>query len=357
MTGELAIIERNLQHVEPQLHRALAGAMPTPRLMQLILTACERSDKLMAAHPQTILNCAITAATLGLEPDGMTGQMFLLPFELKGRMVAQPCIGYRGYNSLAARRGCDMTITGEAVYEGDEFDYELGTSPMLRHRKGLGQRGRVVAAWAIAAAVNRPPIISVLTIDEINAVKAKSPGAKAKGPGAAFSPWNDAEVGFPAMASKTAKRRLSRCLPMITSAPQFMMAARMEEAHEEQGKASWIEPERGVIVDGEILEPSRTPTTADLIGSRPAADRSPPADADGVAGGEADAGPDSETLMRHDADLAAAAAQGTEALKAAYAALPADVEPMLRSAVNRRHKPAAIAADQKATELANGPGD
>jgi len=290
MPNELSVIESGLKMVEPQLHRALGGAMPTPRLMQLVLTACERSNKLMAAAPQSILNCAITAATLGLEPDGMTGQFFLLPFEMKGRMIAQSCIGYRGYNTLAARKGCEMTITGEPVHEGDEFSYRLGTDAFLHHKPALTGRGRLIAAWAIAASLNRPPIISVLSLDQIMAVKAKSPGARARGTGEAFSPWNDETVGFPAMASKTAKRRLSRCTPMITAAPQFMMAARMEEAHDEQGASSWIEPDKGVVIDGNATPlPTRhtdQPTTIELISPQP---RSSPAAATAPASPDAGA--------------------------------------------------------------------
>ena len=41
-----------------------------------------------------------------LEVDGVTGQAFLIPF--KGR--AQLVIGYKGFNTLAARSG--LTVTG-----------------------------------------------------------------------------------------------------------------------------------------------------------------------------------------------------------------------------------------------------
>lgn len=285
MANELMIIERQLQAVEPQLHRALSGAMPTPRLIQLLLTACERSYKLMLCNPQSIMNCAITSATLGLEPDGVTGQFFLLPFKLKGNMTAQSCIGYKGYNTLAARKGSDMTITGKVVREGDGFEYKLGTKAFVDHTPKLNNKGRIVAAWAVAECLTRPPIITVLSIDEIMAVKAKSPGAK---DGDSFSPWNDELIGFPAMAAKTAKRRLASSTPLITAAPQFMLAARMEEAFDEQGKPAWITPDRGVTVEGEAqpfatYEANETPTASALIGQpsprtavTPAADRAAP---------------------------------------------------------------------------------
>lgn len=305
MANELAVIERNLNMVEPQLHRALAGAMPSSRLIQLMLTACERSTKLMACNPQSIMNCAISAATLGLEPDGVTGQFFPLPFSLKGKMTAQSCIGFKGYNSLAARRGSDMTITGAVVREGDSFDYKLGTKAFVDHTPKLGNTGRIIAAWAVAESLARPPIISVLSIDDIMAVKARSPGAKDE---TSFSPWNDTKIGFPAMAEKTAKRRLSRSTPLITAAPQYMWAARMEEAFDEQGKTGWLDPDRGLVINHDPLpdreSANETPTAADLMSGR--RDQAEPARTEV----HHDDFPDSEELMVHEKALVEAHKRG-----------------------------------------------
>jgi phage RecT family recombinase len=76
----------------------------------------------------------MSAACLGLEVDGVTGQAYLIPF--KGR--AQLVVGYKGYNTLAARSG--ITITGAVVREGDEFDYQLGSAAFVRH-KPKGSKG------------------------------------------------------------------------------------------------------------------------------------------------------------------------------------------------------------------------
>jgi hypothetical protein len=84
-----------------------------------------------------------------------------------------------------------------------------------------------------------------LAIDELMAVKAKSPGARKKD-----SPWNDPSVGFPAMCEKTAKRRLARCMPLNT----MVMGAAMDQAYEEQGKSAWIRDDKTVVVEGEAVE-------------------------------------------------------------------------------------------------------
>lgn len=261
MANELAVIERQLNLVEPQLHNALSGLMPSKRLIQTVLVSCERTPRLLACTPQSILNGAMTFAVLGLPVDGATGQGFLLPF----KTTAQAAIGYKGYNTLGARAG--LTITAGAVREDDhEFDYLEGDKAFVRHKRRLGSKARIVAFWAIAAANGRPPIVSVLSLDDVLAIKAKSPAVRA----GADTPWNDPSIGFPAMGEKSARRRLSRSTPLITEAPQFMLAARMEEAFEEQGKYAQITPDRGVVVDAEFSQlPEREqadpPSAADLV--------------------------------------------------------------------------------------------
>jgi len=138
----------------------------------------------------------------------VTGQAYLIPFRHKGRPLAQLVIGYKGYSTLAARNG--WTITGSVVREGDMFEYQLGSEPSVRHRpKDRNQEASITHAYAVARHEGMPPIVEVLDIDEVMATKNRSPGAKRSD-----SPWNDRAIGFPAMAAKTAKRRLARSMPM-----------------------------------------------------------------------------------------------------------------------------------------------
>jgi hypothetical protein len=161
----------------------------------------------------------------------------MLPFKQK----AQPVIGYKGYNTLGGRSG--FTINGATVREGDDFDYELGSSGFVKHRPqlGAGRNRRIIGTWATASRPGHAPIVQILDIDDILFIKGRSPGAKRSD-----SPWNDKDIGFPAMAEKSAKRRLARSLPLNL----MVTAAAMEEAFDEQGKHSFIHPEKGLVVEG-----------------------------------------------------------------------------------------------------------
>jgi recombination protein RecT len=342
--NQLVVLERQLAPLAPHFAQVLGTTMPAERLIRTVAVSCERLPKLFECDRQSLFNAAMSAACLGLEVDGVTGQAYLIPF--KGR--AQLVVGYKGYNTLAARSG--LTITGGVVREGDDFDYELGDRAYVRHKPKLGAPGRkIVAAWAVAAAHGRPPVVQVLGIDEILAIKAKSPGAQRSD-----SPWNDPAIGFPAMAEKSAKRRLARSMPLNV----MQTAARLDEAVEEQGKGAWIDRDRGLIVDGEFTtlphRDTQTPTAADLIGQpsphvpphpSDAADAAPP-DEPPAPGGAVE-GPDSQAIALWDANLGDAAAKGTDELKKFWATVPADIKPLLKVALDRRHKATAAEADAR----------
>jgi recombination protein RecT len=265
VSNQLAVVESGLKALVPQFAQALAGRMPPERLIRTVLVSLDRTPKLLNCTQQSIFNGAMTFAILGLEVDGVTGQGFLLPFAGK----AQPVIGYKGFATLGARAG--LTITGEVVREGDDFDYMLGTGSFVKHRPKLGNDGRIIAAWAQAESRERPPIITVMGLSDLEAVRKKSPGAKM-----ADSPWNDPSVGLPAMYAKTPKRRLSRSTPLALMQPEFHMAATMEENFDERGRYSYIDNERRVITVDETL-PTRqgadqTPALQDLTGQPPNAE-------------------------------------------------------------------------------------
>jgi recombination protein RecT len=310
----LVVLERQMAPLAPRFAEVLGRTMPVERLIRTIMISVERLPKLLDCDRQSLFNAAMSAACLGLEVDGVTGQAFLIPFKGKAQLV----IGYKGINTMAARSG--IMITGAVVRDGDEFDFALGSDAFVKHVPRLGNNGRILAAWAVAAAHGRPNIIAVMGIDDLLAVKNKSPGAQRSD-----SPWNDPTIGFPAMCEKTVKRRLARSLPLNI----MTAAARMDEAFDEQGAHTWMSPEKGVVIEGEVV-PSRhnteTPTAQELIGET-----------------------ETEALMRWDATLGAAAEHGMKALQDCWLTVPSAQRATLKAALDRRHKVTAAKVDETAT--------
>lgn len=313
MASELVALEQQLKPLAPHFAQVLGKTMPVERLMRTIMISVERLPLLLQCDRQSIFNAAMSAACLGLEVDGVTGQAYLIPFKGKAQLV----IGYKGFNTLAARSG--ITITGAIVREGDEFDYQLGTAAYVRH-KPKGSKGRITHAWACAQSLDRPAVVEVLDIDELLAVKARSPGAKRSD-----SPWNDPAIGFPAMCQKTAKRRLARAMPLNI----MQQAARMDEVVDEQGSPAWISPDKGVVIDGEFSD-------------------APPIHHEQRGSAELLAQREEKTVTDWDAELAEAAKNGMQALQDAWLKVPREHQTLLKAALDRRHKPTAVEADAKA---------
>lgn len=249
MGTSLAQVEDNLNGLVPQLTEAVAGMLPVPRLIRSLLISMERNDALLRCNLPSLLRTAMSAAVLGLEMDGVTGQAFPIPFG----GVAQLVIGYKGFNTIGARSG--LTISGDVVREGDsEWDFRKGSGGFVHHKPDLRDpfSRRIIAAYAVAEHKDRPAAVEVIGIDELLEIKARSPSVKAK----RSSPYDDRKIGEPAMFAKSAKRRLSRILPMVAAQPQFHLAAALDEAVEERGKHAYLGPDGALTVEDDDVAPS-----------------------------------------------------------------------------------------------------
>jgi recombination protein RecT len=106
----------------------------------------------------------MAASQLGLEP-GINGQCYLIPYGNVCTLVP----GWRGYMDLLNRTERASAWT-EAVYEGDEFEYSLGTNPDIRHKRGkwAGKEAALQFVYAVGRIKNSDfPIIDVWDIDKI----------------------------------------------------------------------------------------------------------------------------------------------------------------------------------------------
>jgi recombination protein RecT len=101
------------------------------------------------------------------------------------------------------------------VREGDQLDWEYGTSEFLRHRPEIDTSRDSVAWYAVAHFPDgRPPLFTV--IDRNVADRARAAGSAGD-----FGPW---KTHYDAMAEKTAAIRLSKWLPLTTEAAYAVAA-------------------------------------------------------------------------------------------------------------------------------------
>lgn len=196
----MAEVRLQLGQLEGQFQNALPAHIPVERFMRVVFTALQNNQKLLDCDRQSLFNSAMKAAQDGLLPDGRDGAI------VQYGQQAQWMVMIGGLRKKV--RNSDEIATWEAhcVYKNDEFDYQLGDDPFIRHKPALGERGEIIGAYSVAVFKDGTRSREVMSIGEIEAVRGKSRAAK-------NGPWAD-PVFYPEMCRKTVARRHSKVLPM-----------------------------------------------------------------------------------------------------------------------------------------------
>lgn len=212
---ESATVRKTLEQMKPQLEMALPKHLTPERLIRVAMTAVQNTPKLLECDRTSLLSSIMTCAQLGLEPDGVLGQAYLIPFKTRGQMKVQFIPGYKGLIALARNSGDVTSIQAQAVHENDHFVFEFGLNERLEHRPAQGERGEVVYFYAIAKFKDGGYHWDVMTRSQVEKIRDESQGYQAAVKfaknGKVNSPWVD---HFEEMGKKTVIRRIAKYLPM-----------------------------------------------------------------------------------------------------------------------------------------------
>lgn len=189
-----------LEKAKPQLSLALPRHLSADRLLRISMTSVRRTPTLLACNPQSLLGAIMQAAQLGLEPDGVLGMSYLVPFKDEVQLI----VGFKGLLDLARRSGQISTIAARVVHQRDQFEFSYGLEDKLAHIPSREQDpGELIAVYAIAKLKDGGTQVDVMTKREIDAIREQS-RASTNGP------W---VTHYEEMAKKTILRRLCKMLP------------------------------------------------------------------------------------------------------------------------------------------------
>jgi recombination protein RecT len=227
-------------------------------LIRLATFEFQRTKGLRECRIESIYTSLILAAQIGLEPSGIRGDAYLVPF--KGECTLIP--GWRGLIKLARRSTVVKSFYAHIVYEGDEFDVTLGTDVKIHHkpilRQSQGVRGDIIAAYAVAKFADGECDVEVIPVSDLEYIKSKSAGRS----NPAYGDWEDQ------MFRKAPIRRLAKRLPL---GDDFFLASKADEVSEtEGGQASLVQ-----FIDAEATEvkdggPSLQDSIADKLSEKAA---------------------------------------------------------------------------------------
>lgn len=200
-------VRATLARMQPEFEAALPPQIPVQRFIRTLITTVQMQPDLLQADRRTLFAACMKAAQDGLLLDGREAAPVI--FRKKDRdggwtSVVQymPMIG--GILKKMRNSGELAMINAHVVYEADQFEYRLGDDEHIAHKPHLGpNRGRPIAAYAIARTKDGSVWREVMSVDDIEKVRNVS-RAKDSGPWVSF--WDE-------MARKTVIRRLAKRLP------------------------------------------------------------------------------------------------------------------------------------------------
>lgn len=212
---------------QDQIGTLLADSGIEPRLF---LETCRRSlmrdPELINCDPASFIQAALNCAADGLVPDGRKAAIV----RFKGAAQYMPM--YQGLLDIAYRSGQFQSIEAHVVYDGDEFDYDMGDKPFIRHKRPLESTSTaIIGAYAVARTTNGGVFREVMGKADLAKVRAVSRASK--GP----------NVDWPGeMARKAPVRRLWKYLPKTPAMDS--VAIHDDETYDHSQLAATAEPSR-----------------------------------------------------------------------------------------------------------------
>lgn len=168
-------IRETLEEKKPDIRALLPAHVDCDRFIKSALLAVARNSDLQKCTPKSLFTAIVNAAELGLDFTPAKGHAYLVPFSNHGVLEVQFMPGYRGLIDLARRSGAVTKMEAHLVYENDIFEIHYGTESKLVHKPLFrGDRGSLIGGYAVAFFKDALPQFEFMTIEELEAIKARS---------------------------------------------------------------------------------------------------------------------------------------------------------------------------------------
>ena len=232
-------LNKLVEAMAPAIKKALPSVITPERFTRMVLSAISSNPKLAACDGKSFLGAMMQAAQLGLEPNTPLGQAYIIPYGNQ----AQFQIGYKGLIDLAYRSGEVTIVDAQIVYEHDEFEYELGLDPKLKHKPALKDRGNPILYYAMFRTKEGGFGFQVMSIDDIRKHAQKFSKSFSSGP------W---QSNFDEMAKKTVLKKALKYAPLKSDFAKAVAADETIKTAIEEDMADL--PSEVVFTDAEYVE-------------------------------------------------------------------------------------------------------
>lgn len=96
----------------------------------------QHKPDILNCNEKSLMNALLCCAQTGLALDPRGNMAHIIPYwsNKEGCKIANLIIGYQGYIDLMYRCAKVVDVNPQIVYQGDDFDYDLGTNAHIVHR-------------------------------------------------------------------------------------------------------------------------------------------------------------------------------------------------------------------------------
>ncbi|RYE05836.1 MAG: hypothetical protein EOP33_01060 [Rickettsiaceae bacterium] len=182
------------------------------RLARSFAFEINTNPKLASCDQLSILQAFYKCCEYGLDPASSLQQIWMIPYN--GKIDFQ--IGYKGWLQLLWGSKLITNAYSCAVYQGDQFEYELGLNPNIKHipqHKSINDVNELIATYGVIKLKSNEVQLRVCWRDELEKSKKSS-----KSNGREDSPWNR---HFEAMALIVPMRKMAKNLALALRAEDF----------------------------------------------------------------------------------------------------------------------------------------
>lgn len=210
-------LTQNLQSMKSAFQMALLKPETVDRFIRSAITQLKMNPMLAECDPQSLYGAFMQTAQLNL--DITLGQAWVIPYwsGKKGCNVAQFQIGYQGLIDLFYRHQLASELYVEIVYKNDQFEYSLGTDRKIIHKPAIGERGDMIAVYAVAKLSSGAQSLFVMSVPELHKYKAQYSKPDKQG---RHGVWDS---DFESMAKKTAIKQVLKYMPKAVEIQRAMI--------------------------------------------------------------------------------------------------------------------------------------
>lgn len=202
--GAIEVMHRQVSGMTDQFLALMPPGMSPTTMIRVCVNSLLTTPDIEKCSPRSVALACMQAARQGLMPDGKEG--VLIAFRQKdGTYRAEFLAMAAGVAKRMYATGKVSSVSTNVVYAADRFEYHAGDNESLLHVPAItGDRGDLIAAYAIAKLTSGAVVREVLRKDELDTIKATSRAGNA-------GPWGS---WYSEMCRKTALKRLAKRLPL-----------------------------------------------------------------------------------------------------------------------------------------------